>query len=269
MSSEAAVALYDVGKSLIFAKRRVGKAVNGDPTSLAVAAAQVTKAVKSASNWNNSIGNAAKTCVNALETASKAKTITGYAAKTLNFASGCINPLIATTGVIKVACAKDKKTEAINQGAALGVMFAAEGMAKKFLTEEGRKVLKKSCFYKNSKIIQGLHKFMGNIDKYAAAANSSNWGKIGIPLLKAAAFACISILGYSIGSKIADKINNARKGKNNIKEQNNPYVGEQTQIAENKAKNKTENKAENKADNRTGNKTKNKESETNQLDYVS
>ena len=209
MTADLAISLYEVAKSSIFATRRTNKGINGDPTSFAVASAQITKAIKNTANWNNTIGNTAKTCVEALETASKAKSLTGYLAKGLDIASGAVNPLIATTGVIKVACAKDKKTEAINQACALSGMFAAEKTVFRLLTPEGRALIQ------NTKIAQkgpvkSMLKAMNGLDRYATASKSSKFGKVAIPILKAATFVCASVSGYAIGAEIADKINNIR-----------------------------------------------------------
>ena len=250
MTADAALAIFETAKSLGFAKRRVSKGLNGDPSSFAVAGAQIGKAIKNAAIWNNAVGRTAKVCIDTINTAAKSSSLAGYAAKTFNFATTYVNPLIATTGVIKVACAKDKSSEAINQGLALGTMFTAEGLAKKFITEQGRKALKESNIYKNSGALQSVCKFMTDIDKYASRAKSSKLGKIGIPLVKAATFIGVSIAGYAIGSKIAKEINSARKehalSKHN---EENPFAQKQISKAEitvNKATETTETIADNK-----------------------
>ena len=69
--------------------------------------------------------------------------------------------------------------------------------------------------------IKSVLNTMAKIDRYAAGTKSSRFGKIAIPLLKAATFVCASIGGYAIGSEIADKINEARGVKTHALAKNN------------------------------------------------
>ena len=203
MAVEAALALYLAAKSLIFATRRADKTLNGDVGSALIAGAQLKNGLGAIASFDNKIGKAAGSCVNAIENTAKSKSLLGYAAKGLNVA---VNPAIVGLGVFKVVNSDDKKTEAIKQGLSIGTMFTAEGIAKKFLTPEGRAILQeKGILNKN-----WFFKAMEGIDRYASKVGVSKWAKIGIPLAKAATFVCASVAGFSIGSKIASEINKAR-----------------------------------------------------------
>ena len=236
MSLAAVASLYNLGKSSTFAVRNVDKTANGDYVRGLVAVAQANNGVKAIAEWNNVVGNEAKKYIDALDAAAKPwdvkaekvtrtcsataaeagvasvtgkKTAKGLAAYCLKTASNWINPLIVVSGGVKVATAKDKKTEAINQGCALGCMFAAEKIAFRILDPKGRALIQNKSFVKNSPIRTFLGT-MAKIDRYAAGTKSTKFGKIAIPLAKAAAFVCASVGGYATGAKIADKINEAR-----------------------------------------------------------
>ena len=253
MSLAAVASLYNLGKSSTFAVRNVDKTANGDYVRGLVAVAQANNGIKAMTEWNNIVGEQAKRYVNAIDKAAKPwdlttktcnatvsgteaaaagaatagvataagkRTFKGLAAYCLKTASNYVNPLIVISGGVKVATSNDKKTEAINQGCALGAMFTAEKTAYKFLTPEGRALIQNKNFAQKGPIKSVLNT-MAKIDRYAAGTKSSRFGKIAIPLLKAATFVCASIGGYAIGSEIADKINEARGVKTHALAKNN------------------------------------------------
>ena len=231
MAADAVTALYNLGKSFTFAKRNVDKTINGDPVRGLVAVAQVNNGIKAIATWDNAVGKTAGNCVNIVEKAAAPwvpeaekvaktgaavagavagkKTVAGLAAYGLKAASNCVNPLIVVSGGVKVANAKDKKTELINQGCAIGGMFAGEKTAYRFLTSEGRALIKDKKFAQKGPV-KSLLNLMTKLDKYAANSKSSKFGRIAVPLLKSAAFVSTSVGCYALGSQLADKINEER-----------------------------------------------------------
>ena len=229
MTADAVKALYNLGKSSTFAVRNADKTANGDYVRGLVTAGQTNNAIKAIATWDNAIGKKAGSYVNVVEhaaapwdpkatkvcTATAAgaaagkKTAAGLAAYGLKIASDYVNPLIVVSGGVKVANAKDKKTELINQGCAIGGMFAGEKTAYRLLTPEGRALIQDKTFAQKGPI-KSLLNVMTKLDKYAANTKSSRFGRIAVPLLKSAAFVCTSVGSYAIGAEIADKINDAR-----------------------------------------------------------
>lgn len=225
---ELGLALYNTAKAGVFSCRNVDKTVNGAPVRAAVAAGQVYNGVgaaaefsKSAKHWKNSIDAVAKT-----------SSALGYLAKASMMASNVVNPLICVDGIVKIAKAKeeDKQSEAIKQVCSLGMMFGFERTAKTFMTSEGRAKFLKTSLGQTQKG-KTLLKLMRKLDAFSVAAGkSSNWAKFGIPIVKGLSFVCMSIAGYSIGSKISDNINDYIK-ENSAKRYTNPSSSQPANIA--------------------------------------
>ena len=208
-------AVFDITKNLIFSKRRINKGANGDFGSFAVAAGQIRNGVGAVAEIDNAVGKGAKYITNVFDATAKSSSALGYVAKGVNIVSKAVNPTIAAVSGIRVLCADDKTSMAINQAYALAGMFTFENASKLFLHPEGRAKLLKYGFGDKG-LVKHLMKAMAYVDKIASNPGSSKWLRIGIPVAKGLGFVGMSILGYSLGSKIGNNINYALKNKTSV-----------------------------------------------------
>lgn len=146
MSAGLAISAFmpSITSSGIFSSRRANsglEVINSNPfvgaMNLDIAGGQVLNAAKGVSSIARECKNGiASDIVSAEESikkiAKEGKVLKGFG-RVLNFTADNINPLICATGAIKVACAEDKADAAIQEGTALGVMFASERAAKALL----------------------------------------------------------------------------------------------------------------------------------------
>ena len=209
MSVGLGSAIFDATRSTIFSTRNVDKTAHGDFVRAAVAVGQAKNAISAIANLDNMAGAITGAGIKKLGAVAESSKAVGYIAKGINWASNMVNPLISLSGIVKVGLADDKESEAIKQTLSLGTMFSVEKIAKLFMTPEGRAKLSKFNFA-NKGFIKKIMNVMQNIDNYSAAVSKSKWGKIGIPLLKGCTYVCLSVAAYTLGSKISDKINEAR-----------------------------------------------------------
>lgn len=146
MSAGLAISAFmpSITSSGIFSSRRANKgldAMNSNPfvgaMNLDIAGGQVLNAAKGATGiakeYKNSVAQGIVSAEESIKNLAKeGKVLKGFG-KVLSFTADNINPIICATGAIKVACAKDKTDAALEEGCALGTMFAFEGGAKAIL----------------------------------------------------------------------------------------------------------------------------------------
>ena len=208
MAANPCADLFLATRSAIFSGRNVDKTAKGDFVRGAVAAGQARNAIGAVATSNGVIGKAASAGVKSFDSLAKAHTALGYTAKAVNIASKYINPLLCLSGGVKVLKADDKKSEAIKQTLALGTMFSFEKTAKAFMTPSGRTFLSKFGISSQKGLFKHVMRAFEALDKLAG---TNRWTKILIPMAKGLTYVGLSMTGYSLGSKISDKINEYRQ----------------------------------------------------------
>ena len=171
--------MSNVVSSLIFAHRNVGKTQNGEIGRAPVAAAQAINVINEVSKYNKTVAQGTDAAVSIFTNLAKTNKAADYAVKGVNWATKHVNPMIAASGVIKVAMAEDKLSAGIKETAALGTMFAGEKLANM--------ALKALAQCKNPKI--------------AKLFNTNT--KVGA-IVHGLLFVAASIASYSVGEKLGD-----------------------------------------------------------------
>lgn len=183
----------DLIKSTGFGARNTGKAGNGDVVRAGVAAGQLTNAVRAGKSSSNTLISATSSKIaNVCENLTKNNQAFAKISKVVDFASKNVNPLIVVSSGVKVATAKDKVSEAINQTGTLTGMFLCEGWMKKNL---GKYIAKLPINQKYKAVLEGLAFIAGSIGA--------------------------STLGYEAAKKISGGIKNVE---NKIKDQDHPFT---------------------------------------------
>ncbi|MBO5947200.1 hypothetical protein J6Q66_00010 [bacterium] len=180
--------------TILFGLRNTDKTGKGDIGRLPVAVGQFTNAAKEVARLNSNVAQG----MSAINTSSG---FLSGAKKCAEFAGRNINPLICVAGGIKIATAKDKEKEFVNQTCALGLMFAGE-KAYKALTdyETVKKVVKRLGQEENvaklasSELVKNIRTNVG--DKRL---------KVALNIAKGLGLFATSLGAYSIGEKLAKK----------------------------------------------------------------
>lgn len=179
--------MYDVlCRTAIFGVRNADKVIStSDKGRAAADIGQFTKAIRVASELDNSLGKGAQAAINVVGKASTQYKALEYAAKGAKWASNNVNPLLIGAAGYRVLAAEDKSTQMKREVFGMTGMFAAEGLAKEIFASG-----------KMAKFRNGV----GN--KYV---------KIGLQILEGVLFVGASIAGsgagYAIGKKcFAEKV---------------------------------------------------------------
>lgn len=126
----------------IFSTRRASSAANANNPFVSamnadIAGGQALNVAKGVSNIakysNNTLSADIMSAEESIKNLAKTDKVIGGISKVLNFTADNINPIICATGAVKVACSDNKEEAAIQEGTALGAMFASEAMAKKII----------------------------------------------------------------------------------------------------------------------------------------
>jgi len=168
--------MSNVISSLIFAHRNIDKTQNGDIGRAPVAAAQCVNVLNEVSRYNKAVAQGTDAAVSIFKDMAKTNKAAEYAVKGVSWATKNVNPMIAASGVLKVAMSDDKLSAGITETSALATMFAGEKLANKALEALGK------CNFKNANIAKLFNK-------------SSKVGAIVHGLL----FVAASIASYSAG----------------------------------------------------------------------
>ncbi len=173
--------------SAIFGVRNYEKGNDGHIVRYAVAAGQAKKVVDYVSQFDNAVGQTAKTATMALGAASKESIFLDKCAKVASFSSTHINPLIVASACVDVMQSDNKAETAIVSATSLGTMFTVEKQMKKHL----HKVPKLKCF---SKITEAV----------TNATKGTKYGKFLGPVLEGIAFVIGSCVAYDAGNKFGN-----------------------------------------------------------------
>ena len=214
--------LPQMTSSGIFSTRRVNQGaecINNNPCvglmNIDIAAGQGMNIAKGVSNIARNgtttlSANIVKTEQRIKSCAKNDKVIRGIG-KVVNFTADNINKLITAAGVVKVLCADDKESAAIQEALALGTMFASEAVAKrligmpKYEYKDGKKVaVERKGWYKSNPF---LEKQASAFTDYCQTKKVFNRSLKYLPgCLKGLGFALASIGGYKLGLSAADLI---------------------------------------------------------------
>ena len=206
----------------IFSTRRVNQGaeyLNNNPCvglmNIDIAAGQGMNIAKGVSNIaQNSKNSLSASILNAeqkIKTCAKNDKVIRGIGSVVNFTADNINKLITAAGVVKVLCADDKESAAIQESLALGTMFASEAVAKrligmpKYEYKDGKKVaVERKGWYKSNLF---LEKQASAFTDYCQTKKVFNKSLKYLPgCLKGLGFALASIGGYKLGLSAADLI---------------------------------------------------------------
>ena len=173
--------MSNVISSLIFAHRNIDKTQNGDIGRAPVAAAQCINVLNAVSKYNKAIAHGTDAAVSVFKDMAKTSKTADYAIKGISWATKNVNPMIAASGVLKVAMSDDKVSTGITEISALSTMFAGEKLANKGLEALGKinwknpKIAK--LFNKNTRIGALLHGILFVSASIASYATGEYMGK--------------------------------------------------------------------------------------------
>lgn len=223
MSSGIAIASFmpSIVSSGIFSSRRANSSADALSQSnpfvaamnMDIAGGQVLNATKGisaiAKESKSSIATGFTSAEESIKALAKGDKLLNGLGKVLNFTSNYINPLITATGAVKVLTADDKKEAAIKEGLGLGTMFAFEAVAKRILgmpyikQVDGKRVAtEREALYKKNLFVE---KQASALKEFCDTRTLFNKSLKFVPgTLKGLAFVSASIMGYNLGSKIAN-----------------------------------------------------------------
>ena len=190
--------MFSAVASGIFAVRNAKKTENGEIGRSAVMLGQTAGVIQEIAKYDGAIANTARSAVSVFSGMAKENKAFEYAGKFTKFAVNNVNPLICVSGVIKTAMAEDKVKAGITEAAALGMMFAGEGLTKRYYSKVVNSQTCKNILTKASKM-----PVLKNIFKYLEKHKLT--GKVGA-VIKGLAFISASITSYNIGEKYGSKI---------------------------------------------------------------
>lgn len=240
-----------ITSSGIFSCRKVDSAANAQnpfvgAMNMDIAGGQVLNAAKGVSNIakcsQNSLSSSIVSAEESIRNLAKTDKVAGGISKVLNITANNINPLICLTSGIKVATSDNKEDALIEEGCAIGTMFAAERAAKsligipktenydpktmvekadgiyKILKDQEELIAKKGQYRltKDQVIInrEGLYKKLPFLEKqseaikdYCATKKVFNKSIKFLPgTIKGLGFVCASIGGYKLGQALSNEI---------------------------------------------------------------
>ena len=219
--------------SFIFSTRRMNKAANSDNLAVSLGNADVASGqIKNALDGISSLAKETKSGVvagfkgahEAIKGLSKESSFFEGAGKVIGFTADHVNPVITAVSGVKVLCSDDKESALIEEGCALGGMFAFEGAAKNMLElpkfskdkTTGEKIsTPRVAFYKSNPMLKTQSEKMEKAVKdYCATKKLFNKLSLkGAPgVVRGLTFVAASISGYNLGEKLGSNINESRLG---------------------------------------------------------
>ena len=190
--------MFSAVASGIFAVRNAKKTEDGEVGRSAVALGQTAGVVQEIAKYDGAFANSARCAVSVFSDLAKENKAFDYAGKFTKFAINNVNPLICVSGVVKTAMSDDKIETGITEAAALGAMFAGEGLTKKYYDNAINSDTCKKLIEKASQT-KGLKK----IFEYLSTHKLN--GKAGA-IIKGLTFITASITSYNIGENIGKDI---------------------------------------------------------------
>ena len=201
--------------SIVFAKRNIDKTANGDIGRAPVPVVQALSATAGVAELAKTAGfTEVSKGVNTVF--SKADTLLGKAGITENVCKGAgkaVNPLLCVASGIRVLRDEDKGSALVEEGLAMGSMFAGEkafklarnGLAKSI---QNSQALALSADLNSCKAIaKNLNKsnILGAM-KTVSNGKYGKWVKVGATVLADLAFVTASIFCFDMGKKLGKKI---------------------------------------------------------------
>ncbi len=122
--------MFSAVASGIFAFRNADKTRNGEIGRSAVTVGQTAGLVQEAAKGSSVFSGLARSTISGFSNLAKDYKALDYTGKAVKFAADNVNPLICASGVIKTAMSDDKVGTGVTEVAALGTMFAGEGLIK-------------------------------------------------------------------------------------------------------------------------------------------
>ena len=190
--------MFSVAASSFFALRNVDKTEKGEVGRSAVALGQTAGVVQEVAKYDGAIASTAKSACSVFSDLAKQNKAFEYAGKATQFAVEHINPLICVSGAIKTAMSDDKIKTGVTEVAALGAMFAGEGLTKKYYDKAVSSDTCKTMLEKtsNTKMLKPVFEYLSK--------NNLN-GKAGA-IIKGLTFVTASLTSYSIGEKYGNNL---------------------------------------------------------------
>ena len=194
--------MFSAVASGIFAVRNAKKTENGEIGRSAVTLGQTAGVVQEIAKYDGAIAKTARSACSVFSDLAKENKAFEYAGKFTKFAVNNVNPLICVSGGIKTLMSDDKVKTGITEAAALSMMFAGEGVTKKYYDKVANSKTCKTFIEEisNTKTLKPVFEFL---KKHKLE------GKIGA-VLKGIIFIGASITSYNIGEKtganIADEV---------------------------------------------------------------
>lgn len=184
--------------TIIFDARNLDKAGHGDTGRIGAAAAQTTNLLSEASKSSiTPLKNAASTIFNYVDDAGNLIGVTNAASKVTSVASKAVNPLLCVASGIRVLKDDDQYAALIEEGCAMGAMFAGEKLFKILVANPVAQ-----------KEITTSAKWAKNIASALQDATKNLTGKkkILVSIVADLALVGVSILSFDIGKKIGKKL---------------------------------------------------------------
>ena len=190
--------MFSAVASGIFAVRNAKKTENGEIGRSAVTLGQTAGVVQEIAKYDGAIASTARSACSVFSDLAKENKAFEYAGKFTKFAVENVNPLICVSGGIKTMMSDDKVKTGITEAAALSMMFAGEGLTKKYYDSAIKSQTCKDILNKASKI-PGLKQTFKYLEKNKLT------GKIAA-IIKGLTFISASITSYNIGEKIGKRL---------------------------------------------------------------
>lgn len=196
----------------IFDIRNMNKASHGDTGRIGAVAAQTTNLVSAASKSSiEPVSKMANSVFNCVDDAGKIVGVTNAASKVANVASKAVNPLLCVASGMRVLKDDDQYAALIEEGCAMGSMFAAESLFKNLVANPAaQKEIKTSTKWANK-----LANFVQDSTK-----NLTGGKKVAVAIAADLALVGVSIFSFGAGKKIG-KMLSGRDEQQDISKINN------------------------------------------------
>ena len=211
-----AVCLADPIRSLIFSGMNYDKAHNIARTDCAergaVSVIQLSNSARGVLHAAEGKSGVAANCLNGVadtikEARATSKIFDGVC-KGANILGELVNPILCLASVARIMHSDDKKSTAVKEAGAMGLMFTGEGIFKRLFGLGGHKAsysehkLTNSAVNKTKKVL--------TTNKWLSKIPLGKWGT----LLKAVGFVTVSCSCFALGSKLGDTSANMLFDKN-------------------------------------------------------
>lgn len=187
-----ATAIYDL--------RNVGKVQHGDTGRAGAVVAQTTNLVNAAANSSIApIQKGAATILNGVDKLGSAAGVSNAATKVTGLASKAVNPLLCVASGVRILKDDDQYAALIEEGAAMGTMFASEKLFKKLVANP----LTQADYEAAGKMASGFTSKLANWAK-----NLSKGKKTALTIAADVALVAVSIISFDIGKNAAKTVSN-------------------------------------------------------------